>query len=180
MSGSGRVGSSATRSAQELMGQDAVAIATLESSSSEGDMTWEDFLASTDESGDTASAATATVASATSLGTRRPKQPPLLPGTLPPAGMRVVANTNGGSALERRPPPPAQPPHPSTSMSREAPLPSHNGLATVKVKETAGGFSTGLMSWGKSKAVNIESDDSAPESAGSDHGGGVGGMKQVI
>lgn len=175
MSGSGRVGSSTTRSAQ-----DDSAIAALESSSSEGDMTWEDFLASTDESGDTAPAATATVPSATSLETRRPKQPPLLPGTLPPAGVRVGANTNGRSALERRPPPPAQSSHPSTSMSREAPMHSHNGLATVKAKETVGGFSTGLMSWGKSKPVNMESDESAPESVGSDNGGGVGGMKQVI
>lgn len=173
MSGSGRVGSSATRSTQELMGQDAAAVAALESSSSEGDMTWEDFLASTDESGDTAPAATATVASATSLGTRRPKQAPL-------PGVRVGANTNGGSALERRPPPPAQPSQPSTSMSREAPLHGHNGLAAEKAKETVGGFGSELMPWRKSKAVNVESDESAPESVGSDAGGGVGGMKQVI
>ena len=166
--------------------------AAAESSSSEGDMTWEDFLASTDEPGDAARAA-AVMSQSMRVRQKQTLLPPTAPPrALPPGGARAVAGATGGSALERRPTPPQPlPPRPQPPRPQPPPPPLMHQQASLKgnlsaaggadaVGETGASVVVDLIPSGESRSAGVARDGSAPDSGASDAEGEVGGeMKQV-
>eukprot|EP00903_Cladosiphon_okamuranus_P019227 g17681.t1 len=144
-----------------------------ESASSEGDMTWEDFLASTDELGESArtagmavaapnGAAAAAAAGDTGVMPRRPIQQQQQQQQRPPpfrhlsSGVVMLASRGGTAAA-------------AGASAAEAPLQPNNAsaLAAARGKEAGMSFGSGLTSWGTSKADEEESDrDSAGSGAG--------------
>lgn len=158
---------------------------TVESSSSEGDMTWEDFLASTDDLGDAARAAA--LASASSLPVRRQLQAPPPPPAAPtqhgmvdsgaPHVSSGILPSGGGVGGRPRVPPPQQPPPlpPPAGLQDMPPQPS---LAGARAKDNVASFGSGLTSWGTSKA-DEDSDDSSGRSGASAGGADGSGINQV-